>query len=94
MTDSELVCVPRSPTPEMLKEAWADALGEDALGVWNSMIEASPDHDFLSHFCDAETLDLIEWSLQISGYFCYSPKSAVRGLAEDILKTIWSRQKL
>ena len=39
MTD-ELVLVPRKPTQEMLKAAWADALAEDAEGVWNSMIEA------------------------------------------------------
>ena len=36
----ELVLVPRKPTQEMLKAAWADALAEDAEGVWNSMIEA------------------------------------------------------
>jgi hypothetical protein len=35
----EMVLVPRRPTREMLKAAWADALGEDAIGVWNSMIE-------------------------------------------------------
>jgi len=38
--DLGYVCVPRSPTPEMLHAAWPDALGEDAEGVWSSMIEA------------------------------------------------------
>lgn len=33
------VCVPCTPTPEMLRAAWADALAEDAGGVWSSMIE-------------------------------------------------------
>jgi hypothetical protein len=32
------VCVPMNPTGAMLKAAWADALGEDALGVWKTMI--------------------------------------------------------
>jgi len=36
---AEYVLVPRKPTKEMLKAAWADALGEDAEGVWSSMIE-------------------------------------------------------
>jgi hypothetical protein len=36
---SEYVLVPRVPTKEMLEAAWADALGEDAGGVWKSMIE-------------------------------------------------------
>ena len=35
------VCVPREPTAEMLKAAWAEALGEDAAGVWSSMIDES-----------------------------------------------------
>jgi hypothetical protein len=35
----EFVLVPRVPTQEMLKAAWADALAEDAAGVWKSMIE-------------------------------------------------------
>ena len=34
----EMVLVPRVPTKEMLDAAWADALGEDAAGVWTSMI--------------------------------------------------------
>lgn len=33
------VIVPIEPTPEMLKAAWADALAEDAGGVWREMIE-------------------------------------------------------
>jgi hypothetical protein len=37
--DQEMVLVPRKPTAEMLKAAWADALAEDAAGVWSSMIE-------------------------------------------------------
>jgi hypothetical protein len=37
--NEEFVLVPRKPTPEMLKAAWADALAEDAAGVWKSMIE-------------------------------------------------------
>lgn len=36
----EMVLVPRHPTKEMIEAAWADAHGEDALGVWRSMIEA------------------------------------------------------
>ncbi|MDE2329985.1 MAG: hypothetical protein KGK16_04290 [Bradyrhizobium sp.] len=35
----EMVLVPRIPTKEMLDAAWADALAEDAAGVWHSMIE-------------------------------------------------------
>ena len=31
--------VPRVPTKQMIDEAWAEALGEDAVGVWKSMIE-------------------------------------------------------
>lgn len=44
---SEFVMVPRVPTQEMLEAAWADALAEDALGVWRSMIKAwdSPGQD-------------------------------------------------
>jgi hypothetical protein len=34
------VLVPRTPTASMIKAAWADALAEDAEGVWRSMIEA------------------------------------------------------
>jgi hypothetical protein len=36
----EYIYVPRSPTAEMLRAAWADALAEDAEAVWKSMIEA------------------------------------------------------
>lgn len=36
---TEMVLVPRTPTKEMLEAAWADALGEDAVGVWRSMID-------------------------------------------------------
>lgn len=36
---SAYVLVPRIPTKEMLEAAWADALGEDAKGVWQAMIE-------------------------------------------------------
>jgi len=39
-TGIEMVSVPRKPTEEMLKAAWADALAEDAAGVWDAMIEA------------------------------------------------------
>jgi hypothetical protein len=35
----EIVLVPRNPTPEMLDAAWADALAEDAAGVWEAMIK-------------------------------------------------------
>ena len=35
---SEMVLVPRRPTPEMIDAAWADALAEDAGGVWKAMI--------------------------------------------------------
>jgi len=36
----DMILVPRNPTKEMIDEAWAEALGEDAAGVWNSMIES------------------------------------------------------
>jgi hypothetical protein len=36
----EYILVPRNPTREMLDAAWADALAEDAAGVWASMIQA------------------------------------------------------
>jgi hypothetical protein len=32
--------VPREPTELMIRNAWADALAEDAKGVWDCMIEA------------------------------------------------------
>jgi hypothetical protein len=35
----DYVLVPRKPTKEMIEAAWADALAEDAEGVWRSMIE-------------------------------------------------------
>jgi hypothetical protein len=35
------VIVPREPTKEMLDAAWADAISENALGVWTSMIETA-----------------------------------------------------
>jgi hypothetical protein len=35
-----MVLVPREPTKEMLEAAWADALAEDAAGVWRAMIAA------------------------------------------------------
>ena len=38
--ECEFVLVPRIPIKEMLDAAWADALAEDAIGVWKSMIEA------------------------------------------------------
>jgi hypothetical protein len=38
--EPEMVLVPRIPTKEMLEAAWADALAEDASGVWKSMIDA------------------------------------------------------
>lgn len=31
----------RDPTEAMIDAAWADALAEDALGVWRSMIDAA-----------------------------------------------------
>lgn len=31
----------REPTPEMIEAAWAEALAEDADGVWREMIEAA-----------------------------------------------------
>jgi hypothetical protein len=36
----EMVLVPRRATRAMIEAAWADALAEDAAGVWASMIEA------------------------------------------------------
>lgn len=31
----------REPTPQMIEEAWAAALNEDAKGVWRDMIETA-----------------------------------------------------
>lgn len=39
-SEIEMVLVPRHPTKEMIDAAWADALAEDAEGVWNRMIES------------------------------------------------------
>jgi hypothetical protein len=36
---SEYVLVPRVPTKAMIDAAWAEALAEDAFGVWKAMIE-------------------------------------------------------
>ncbi len=36
----EMILVPRTPTKEMLEAAWAEALAEDAAGVWKAMIDA------------------------------------------------------
>jgi hypothetical protein len=35
------VCVQRQPTADMIDAAWADALEEDACGVWRTMIGVS-----------------------------------------------------
>jgi hypothetical protein len=32
------VCVPMNPTQDMVSGAWADALAENAAGVWEAMI--------------------------------------------------------
>lgn len=37
------VCVPIEPTKFMIQNAWADALSEDAAGVWACMIQACED---------------------------------------------------
>lgn len=37
--DQEMVLVPRRATAQMIDAAWADAMAEDAEGVWNRMIE-------------------------------------------------------
>src|ERR1035437_10523215 len=36
----DMVLVPRVPTKAMVEAAWAEALAEDAAGVWQVMIEA------------------------------------------------------
>ncbi len=36
--EQKMILVPRRPTKEMLEAAWADALAEDAAGVWAAMI--------------------------------------------------------
>lgn len=36
----DYILVPRTPTESMIKAAWADALAEDAAGVWKAMIES------------------------------------------------------
>ena len=38
--NAEMVLVPRHPTKEMIEAAWAEALAEDAVGVWKEMIDA------------------------------------------------------
>jgi hypothetical protein len=38
--DIEMVLVPRIPTKEMIDAAWASALDENAMGVWEDMIQA------------------------------------------------------
>jgi hypothetical protein len=37
--DTEMVMVPRHPTKKMIDAAWAEALAEDAAGVWRVMVE-------------------------------------------------------
>lgn len=39
---ADWVLVPRAPTTAMINAAWAEALAEDAAGVWKAMIEAIP----------------------------------------------------
>lgn len=41
LTKLGFVCVPIQPTQDMLDGAWADALEEDAAGVWKTMIGVS-----------------------------------------------------
>jgi hypothetical protein len=41
ITDLGLAIVPREPTQEMIEAAWADALDENAGGVWAKMVEAA-----------------------------------------------------
>jgi hypothetical protein len=41
LANAGFVCVPREPTKKMLDAAWADALAENADGVWATMIDAS-----------------------------------------------------
>jgi hypothetical protein len=36
----EMVLVPRTPTKEMIEAGWASAHDEDAVAVWEDMIEA------------------------------------------------------
>jgi len=43
LREAEYAVVPRVPTKEMLSEAWADALGEDAAAVWETMIKVHED---------------------------------------------------
>lgn len=37
--DEDMVLVPRRPTKAMIEAAWADALAEDAKGVWMTMVD-------------------------------------------------------
>lgn len=39
LRDGGLVIAPIEPSEEMVKEAWAPALDEDAAGVWHCMVE-------------------------------------------------------
>jgi hypothetical protein len=39
LSDAGLVCVPRDPTEEMVKAAWASAEAENAAWVWQDMVE-------------------------------------------------------
>jgi hypothetical protein len=34
----EMILVPKKPTAGMIEAAWADALAEDAGGVWRAML--------------------------------------------------------
>src|SRR5437016_4014023 len=34
--------VPKEPTQRMIEEAWADALAEDAVGVYHAMLDVAP----------------------------------------------------
>ena len=40
LENANYVLVPRAPTKTMVEAAWADALAEDAAGVWEAMIES------------------------------------------------------
>ncbi len=41
LSEMGFVCVPRQPTQALLDAAWAEALAENAAGVWDMMIGVS-----------------------------------------------------
>ncbi len=41
LASAGIVCVPKNPTEAMIEAAWANALSENARGVWEDMVECA-----------------------------------------------------